>query len=133
MKRLALSSAIIFIFVFFFEWAFHGMLLRPFYEASAELWREQEAMKTYFMWMLAGQLLFTIMFCAIYLKLQPNPSITSGAFYGLLVGLLMSSTSVIFYSVMPLPLGLLASWIAGAILETVIAGTLLGAIAKSKS
>ena len=52
-----------------------------------------------------------------------------GARYGLLVGLLMSSTSLIFYAVMPLPLNLVLAWIGGGIVEIVLAGVVLALLA----
>ena len=85
-------------------------------------------MQSFFMWMLMGQLLFAFMFCLIFTFTRCQTTIKDGATYGLAIGFLMSSISLIYYAVLPIPMALLVWWIAGGIIETIIAGGLFACI-----
>src|SRR5436309_3344136 len=65
-KRLVLSCIAVFIFIFGFSWIFHGMLLKPIYVSTASLWRTDVEMEHYFGWLMLGQFVMAIGFCAIY-------------------------------------------------------------------
>ena len=127
-KRFCLGFIVIAIYVVIYEWAFHGGVLGGAYQATANIWRPQESMMVYMPWMWAGQLLFAFMFCLIFTCLKCQAGVKTGALYGLVIGLLMSSGSLIFYAVLPVPLSLLIWWVVGGLLETVIAGIIFAAI-----
>lgn len=129
-KRFGIAVIAVFVFIFIFEMVFHGMLLGETYKTTAQLWRPESEMEAYMPWMLGGQLLFSVMFCYIYTFAAKCTGMMEGVRYGLLIGLLMASTNIIFYSVQPLPLDLVVIWIVGGLLETALAGALMASIYK---
>jgi hypothetical protein len=64
--RLILACVAVFVFVFGFEWVFHGMIMKESYVNTASLWRPEAEMTARFGWLLGGQLLLSVMFCVIY-------------------------------------------------------------------
>jgi MFS family permease len=129
MKRLILSCIVIFFFIAIFEFLLHGVMLGQTYKDTMQLWRPEDQMVSFLGWMYGGQLLFAIIFCVIFFRYVKDRSLAAGVRYGLLVGLLMSSTSLIFYAVMPLPLNLVLAWIGGGIVEVALAGGILALVA----
>lgn len=127
-KRYWLATLVVFIFIFFYDWIFHGVVLRDLYMATASLWRTHEVMQMFFGWIIAGQLLLSIMFCWIFTKGYQQRGLLEGVRYGLYIGILMSAPEMIRYAVQPISLTLLWSWIGGGILEFIIAGIITAAI-----
>ena len=133
-KRLVLSCIAVFIFIFGFSWIFHGMLLKPIYVSTASLWRTDVEMEHYFGWLMLGQFVMAIGFCAIYARFAPMAtgacSVCSATAYGFLTGILFGGNTLIVYAVQPLPAKLIFIWFIGDIFQMVIAGAILGAIYK---
>ena len=130
-KRLVISSIAVFIFIFIFEWLFHGMILADAYQATAQLWRTEADMQSHFYWMLLGQLLFAVMFCFIFTKGYQQKGLAEGARYGFYMALFISTTTLVMYAVTPYPGTLVTAWIIGGIVELVLAGMILAAIYRS--
>lgn len=127
-KRFCLGFIIVAIYIVIYEWIFHGMILKGAYTATAHLWRPETDMQSYFIWMLAGQLLFAFIFCLLFTFTRCQTNLKGGATYGLVLGLLMSSVSLVYYSVMPIPMALMVGWILGGLLEAIIAGVIFALI-----
>ena len=128
-KRLILACVVVFVFVFGFEWVFHGVLLQETYAQTASLWRPESEMQQHFAWLVLGQLLLSVMFCVIYaVRHGANGGVGQGIGYGVLVALLLTSPTLISYAVQPLPISLIGSWVVGRIIQLVIAGAILGAV-----
>jgi len=127
-KRFWLGFIIVAVFIVVYEWIFHGLILKGDYMATASLWRPEAEMESYFLWMLAGQLLFAFIFCLLFTFTRCQTNFKDGATYGLVVGLLMSSVSLIYYAVMPVPMSLMVGWILGGIIETIIAGAIFALV-----
>lgn len=132
-KRFFLGFMIVAIYIVIYEWIFHGMILKGAYTATASLWRPEADMNTYFLWMLAGQLLFAFIFCLLFTFTRCHANIKDGATYGLVIGLLMSSVSLIYYAVMPIPIALMLGWIMGSLIETTIAGIVFALVYVRKN
>lgn len=134
MKRLIIACIVVFLFVFGYNWVLHGVVLKNAYAESAQLWRGEAEMGRYFVWLLFGQLIMSIMFCVIYaLRRGTDGGPGQGAGYGFLVALLLSSGTFISYAVEPLPGKIAAAWFIGDLIQLVIAGALLGAIYRPPS
>lgn len=132
-KRFAAALVVTYVFVLGFEWLLHGWLLADVYSETAELWRTPEAMmSTMLGGLLLGYLIFVAFFAAIYLRARRTGALAEGASYGLLMGLLLSGVSIMFYAVQPLPAELLIYWCLGGIAEMLIAGMLLAAVYKER-
>jgi len=132
MKRLILSCVVVFVLVFFYEWIFHGLVLKDMYLQTASFWRPEEEMFTYFPWLTFGQFSFAILFCILYARSKPQGGVMDGLRYGILMGLFASSTYYIWYAVSPYPLTLIAAWVVGETLVFVLAGAVLGFMYRNK-
>ncbi|MBL4647860.1 MAG: hypothetical protein JKY13_02730 [Gammaproteobacteria bacterium] len=126
--KFILSYCAVFVFIFFFEWLFHGVMLNDIYMSTASLWRTPEAMHSRFLWMLLGDALLAIFFCAIFLQGYKNKGIMEGVRYGLLIGLLFAPMHIMMYVVLPISPLLMVYWLMGSFVEFIIAGIITAAI-----
>jgi hypothetical protein len=129
-KRIILAVVAVFIVWSILDFILHGLLLRPTYEATANLWRPMDQMNMPLMYFVT--LVFTVCFVLIYGLLVGRKSLVSGIQFGVLFGL-ATGISMGFgsYSYMPIPLTLAWSWFFGSCIEVIVAGALVGAIVKS--
>ena len=118
-----------FIFIFVFGWVFHGILLDDIYKSLPQLYRPQEAMTDFFVWLLLGQLVVAIALVAIIARAAPTTG-KAGALYGLLFGVLTAGSQLISYAVMPFPLELVLWWIAGSLVQMTLLGMLIADLVK---
>lgn len=125
-KRYFLASLAVFVFIFIFEWVFHGNFLQDFYAQSPNLWRAKE--DYVFPVMLLAQLMFPLVFTFIFTKGYENKGIGEGVRYGILIGLLFIPTNLIFFAVQPLPWALVVLWSIGGLIEMMLAGAITAAI-----
>ena len=132
-KSLLIGTVAVFVFISIFEWIFHASILGSLYRSTAELWRPEADMDRFMIWLTLGQLLFSIMFCLIFAGGYQNRGLMEGARYGLLIGIFFISTNLVFYAVQPLPANIVIYWSIGGLVETIIAGMILAAIARPKS
>ena len=130
LKRTIGAVVAVFIAWSILDFILHGLLLRPTYEATANLWRPMDQMNMPLMYFVT--LVFTVCFVLIYGLLVGQKSLASGirfgALFGLATGITMGFGS---YSYMPIPLTLAWSWFFGSWIEAITAGAIVGAIVKS--
>lgn len=124
-QRLMYATLSVFVFIFFYEWFFHGTILKGMYEETAFLWRTESDMRAHFFWLVLGQFLIAVMFCYIFLKGYENKGLLEGMRYGLLMGVFLSIPSFVMHAVQPFPLEMAFAWIIGGIIEFILAGMLL--------
>ena len=129
MKRLIGAVLSIFVSWNIIDFIIHGIILSSSYQETAKLWRPMEEMKMPLMY--GVTLAFTICFVLIY-GLVERKSIARGIMYGTLFGL-ATGISMGFgtYSYMPIPINLAWGWLAGTLVEMMVAGAIVGAIVKS--
>ena len=130
-KRFISASIAVFLFIFFYDWVFHGIYLRDLYMQTQNIWRPETEMTQYFGWVVGGQALLSVIFCAIFLKGYENRGIFEGVRYGFLIALLMTGPMLIMYAVQPIPIELLCNWVVGELIQYTVAGGLLAAIYKA--
>jgi hypothetical protein len=66
-KKLFFAFIAAFIFIFFFGWFFHAVLLKEAYaQLPSGLSRSADDFKSYFGWLVLGQLVFAFMFALIF-------------------------------------------------------------------
>lgn len=129
-KRILLAVVAVFIAWFIMNSILHGVLLRPTYEATANLWRPMDQMNMPLIYFVT--LVFSACFVAIYGLLVGRKSLLSGIKFGFLFGLATGTTMGFgSYSYMPIPLTLAWSWFFGSWIEAIVAGAIVGAIIKS--
>jgi hypothetical protein len=132
-KKFTIASISVIIFVMAFDFLVHGVFMKESYEQTASLWRPEEAMKTYGIWLMLGQIIISIGFVALFTKAFKRGGIAEGAIYGFLVALIFSGHYLIWYAVSPYPKNMLISWIVATIIELVLAGIIVAFIYKTKS
>ena len=132
-KKCLLASLPVFVFIFAFEWVFHGVIMKESYLQTAYLWRSQQDMPLYLPWMIAGQLLFSFIFTIIFAKGYENKGIAEGIRYGMLMAMLFTASLLIGYAVTPYPADMMAAWIIALLVELPAAGVLLSFLYKPKT
>lgn len=132
-KRFISCLIAVFAFVFAFEWLFHGTCLKEIYTSTAHLWRSEAEMRgPFFTWLVLAQFIFSTMFCYIFVKGYENKGLMEGVRYGFLIGVLLSSLSLMAYAVQPFPSKMIVYWIIGGIVECSIAGLIMAAFYQAR-
>ena len=127
-KRLLICTLVVFVFMFFYEFVFHGVLLRADYEPLTAIMRSEEASQGLMHFLILGLLVMSWVLCVIFERGYENKGLAEGARFGLILGILMSAPSLIFFAVMQFPGDLIVKWIIGGLLELVVAGMLLATV-----
>ncbi len=131
-KRTVLGILAVFVAWQALDFVIHNVLLGATYAATADLWRPMEEMNMGLMALVT--LISATAFVLIWGCIIRGDSVNTGALYGLLFGIAVG-TGMGFgtYSVMPIPIGLAWGWFIGTVVETVVAGLLVGAIVNPSS
>jgi len=132
-KRFILASLAAYIFIFLFDWGFHGILLDSIYKDTSYFWRTKEETQLYMHWMLFAQLLLAFIFTWIFTKGYENKGIPEGFRYGFMVSLLFVPSILINYTVIPYPPNLILLWVIGTFVELSLAGGIIAGIYKSNN
>lgn len=127
-KRLALSAVVSFIFIFGFEWVWHGMLLMDDYEATSQLWRPMESHEQYFHFMVLSQLAQAFLLAFIFTRAYEGKGIGEGLRFGLYIGLLLAALDFGSYCYLPVPFMLILSWMGGTLIKCVGVGAILALV-----
>lgn len=130
MKRRAIVAVIaVFIEWVILDFIMHGVILNDAYKNTATLWRSMEQMKMGLIY--SGTLIFSIVFVAIYTIFFSEKGMIPGLRYGLLFGVGVGfSMGYGSYAVMPIPHSMALTWFIGTLIETTVAGLILGFIIK---
>ena len=129
-KRYTLSVFVGFVFVFLFEFMFHGNILKSTYESTAELWRPEEEMEHFLHWMTLCQLGFVAALAFIFTRHYEGKGIPEGVRFGLMLGVLIGIGQFAVYSYMPISMGLALAWFGGAVVEMVGLGIIFSLLYK---
>jgi hypothetical protein len=130
MKRYLLAVLAVFVVGSVLDFVIHGLILMPTYAATAELWRPMAEMK---MGLLrATGLVSAACFTGLYAWLVNPKSPAHGAKFGLLYGLATGiPMGFATYAIMPVPVFLAVAWSTGALVETTVAGLIVGGLIKN--
>jgi len=130
-KKLILTVVLIFISWFTLDFFLHGILLRPLYESTANLWRPNDQMNIPLIYIVT--LVLILCFVFIYTLLINPKSIQAGLKYGVVLGIITGTASGFgTYLHMPVPLKLAIIWFFGGLVKATVAGLILGVIIKPK-
>lgn len=132
-KRFMLAAVVVFVFVFLYEWVFHGMLMADMYAQTANLWRSEADMEAKFMYLVAGQLLFAVMITWVFIRGYENRGIGEGLRFGIIMTLLLNAPMLVMYAVAPYPEMMVFGWVAGSLVECLVIGVLLALLYKPKT
>jgi hypothetical protein len=119
-----------FLFIFCFEFLFHGMFMKSAYMETASLWRPEADFHSHFPLLLLGQAVIAFFFVAIYCRGFSGSGVAGGVRLGILLALIFTGGELIQFAVQPLTTKILVSWIIGGLIEFAILGAIVGAIYK---
>lgn len=105
------------------DFVFHSLVMAPYYAATKELWRSEEAMGKMmpFMWLVT--LLSSYFFVRVFSKGYEGKGIAEGIRYGLYIGAWFGlSMGLGTYTVMPITGAIAIGWFLITVVECVVAG-----------
>ena len=130
-KRYVLATIAAFIFIFVFEWLWHGMLMKGMYEATKEVWRPEDP--SLMVYIFASQFLFAVVLTYIYTLIGKHLPCKRGVAFGFFAGLLMAMPNLGAYAYMPIPLTIPLMWMLSMVVECLGAGIIIATIYKEKT
>lgn len=123
--RLFLSMIAVFIFVFGFDYLYHGILLIDIYNYTAWLWRSPEEMMEQFPYTIATQIGFSILISVLYAYYVPETTFGQGLRFGFAIGLLLGLMQAGSYAYMPISFLLAWLWFSGTFFMCLTIGAIL--------
>ncbi len=128
-KRTVLAIIAVFVVWQVLDFLLHEVILMRTYETTASLWRPMAEMKIGLMRVVG--LVAAVCFVCLYAWLVRPRNWATGLSYGLIYGVATGfSMGFGTYCVMPIPQSLAVTWCVGTIVETAVAGLLVGSILK---
>jgi len=128
-KRVVISTIVVYITWSALDFVIHGNILMPIYEATADMWRPQDQMKMGLLQVV--NFIAALMFSLIFHRVVGGKSVARGVefglYYGIAVGVGMGYGT---YAFSPIPYTLALGWFLGTVVEAVVAGALVGFIAS---
>src|SRR5256885_7914184 len=125
-KKFFIAFVAAWVFVFFYEWVFHGMIMHSSYQQTSALWRPEAEFKANFPLLVVGQGVLVFFFTMIFVRgFGSGGGVGGGLRYGVLVALLLCGGIIIQYAVQPLTTNILFAWCIGGIIEFAIAGAIV--------
>ena len=129
MKRAILAVGVIFVLWSVLDFVIHGIVLSKAYEATAALWRPMDEIKMYPIY--SSPFLLAVAFVLIYVLFIEGKRVGTGVKYGLLFGLGVGiATGYGTYAVMPIPYNMAFTWFLGTVIESTLAGLMVGLVVK---
>lgn len=129
-KRGFLAFIVAFVFMFFFGFVWHGMLMKPMYQFTASLWRTEADFNNHFPILIFGHAVVAFAFTGLYVSKVGVNCVGVGFGYGIVIGILSCGVEIIRFAVEPLTRSILLMWFAGDLICFAIMGALVGAIYK---
>jgi hypothetical protein len=129
-KRGFLAFIVAFVFIFFFGYLWHGILMKPMYMATSTLWRPEAEFQSHFPTLILGHAIIAFAFTGLYVSKIGINSPATGFGYGIVLGILACGINTIRFAVEPLTTNMLWMWFAGDLICFAIMGALIGAIYK---
>jgi hypothetical protein len=127
-KRFILATIAAFVFIFIFEWLWHGMLMKGMYEATKDVWRPEDA--SLMIYVFASLFLFAAVLTYIYTVVGKHLPCKRGIAFGFFAGLLLAMPNLGAYAHMPIPLTIPLMWMLSMVIECLGAGMVIAAIYK---
>ena len=88
-KKLFFAFIAAFIFIFFFGWFFHEVVLKDVYtQVPSNLMRTPDEFRAHFGWLVAGQLIFAFIFALIFVSGFAAGGVGAGVRLGIMLALL---------------------------------------------
>ncbi|RMI17452.1 MAG: hypothetical protein D6681_03330 [Calditrichaeota bacterium] len=128
-KKLALGSLAVFVLWEVLDFVIHRVILKGAYATMSNLMRPEAEIKIGLL--LVVTLISAVVFTYVYAALVNPKSMANAVKYGLLLGIGMGvGMGYATYAVQPIPYSVALTWFLGTIVETTLAGVLLGMLVK---
>lgn len=125
--RLVLAVIASFAVIFVFDFMFHGFYMSELYGQYKPVWRPESDMEAFMYYRVAGQFLAALA-AAVLFAMGCCHGVGTGAKFGIVLGVLAASNSLIWYSIIPVPMEMLLKWIAGGLVSGLLVGVVLGLV-----
>ena len=124
-KNVLLGGIVGTIFVFFYDWVVHGILLMSMYEANADVWRPMAEMQSMMAFSIFIKL--ALAFAAAYYIGQKNiHGWKAGARFGTTIGVFLAIMSLAQYAYLPLDITLPIVWAVAIFVSITGVGAIAG-------
>ncbi|MCI0445451.1 hypothetical protein L0152_19840 [bacterium] len=132
MGRTLISVIVIFVLSMGFGFVIHEILLKSDYDQVRQLFRTEEDGKAHFIYLVLGQLIFSIGFVWVYNKgKEAKPFFEQGIRYGIAIAVLTSIPMfLVYYAIQPLPGMLVVKQIVFDSIGVIIRGIVVAALNK---
>lgn len=131
--RYLIATVVVAVFLVFWGWFFHDVVIHAFYNAVHYSWgRSYAEIQSMYVWIVLAMLIFSFFFVFFFTRYSKHGGAKQGLTYGFWIGLMFSATMLAWYAFVPLTLGLVFWWMAGGLVELTIAGWLAGLIYTHK-
>ena len=127
-QRFAMTVVGAFVFIFAFEFLWHGFLMKGMYDATSSIWRPEEEAKMHYIF--ASQFLFAVVLSYIYTMIGKHIACKRGIAFGFFAGLLLAMPQLGTYCYLPIPLTISLMWMLAEFLKCLGAGMTIAAIYK---
>ena len=133
--RWVVASIVVAVVTTLLEFAFHGILLKDAYQATAAIWRPQAEMMR--LMPLGWLTTLFISFILVYIYHRGyegrGKPVVEGVRFGFWIGLFMGvPASVWTYIMVPMPANLALSWFFISMVDFLVAGLIIGLIYRPK-
>ena len=131
LQRYVLATLGAFLFVFVFEFLWHGWLMRGMYDATITVWRPQN--ESNMAYVFAAQILFAAILAYIYTRVGKHLACRRGIAFGFFAGLLLAAPQLGTYCYLPIPLTITLMWMVAEFLKCLGAGITIAMIYREKT
>ena len=129
MVKMIIAVVAIFIVWSGLDFVLHGILLQEAYQATSQIWRPMEEIKSVVLSLVT--LITAFAFVFIYARMIAEKSMKSGLLFGAVWGLAAGvSFAYGSYAVMPVPYSMALLWFVGTLVQATAAGALVALIVK---
>ena len=130
-KRFVIASIAVFVALMILDFIFHMGLLGSVYEETQEIWRPDDEMMRRMPIGYIFTLLWSFLFCYIFVKGREGKGIIEGVRFGILMAVFYGFiTSIWQWTMFPIPFRIVIYWFLVWLVEMVILGILVAVIYK---
>ncbi len=127
-KRYIGATVALFIFLFFYEWLVHGMILTNMYHHTPHVWRNMKEMSSMFPLYLLINLAISAWLAFVFTRFFKDGGVENGVRFGLYFGVFSGLITAMWYTWLPIGGMLGFSWLINGIVEGIGGGFVLGLV-----
>jgi hypothetical protein len=124
-RRLAVAIAAAYIADIVFMMFYHCYLLGDTYMSFSGLWRNEQDMQQFSPYIYLGHFILVAIAGVTFSRGYENKGLLEGFRFGLLLGLILASQTIIAFAFLPISSFLFNAWLLGSLLEGSVIGIIL--------